>query len=49
MQGLGALWLAHVLYPKQSKIHLNHEIQDFFKTFLQVDVTKAQARSLWQS
>ncbi|MHB8320632.1 MAG: ABC transporter substrate-binding protein [Acidithiobacillus sp.] len=49
MQGLGALWLAHALYPQQSKVHLNQEIQDFFKTFLQVNVTKAQARSTWQS
>jgi len=48
MQGLGALWLAHTLYPRQSNMHLNDEIQDFFKTFLQVNVTKAQARSMWQ-
>jgi len=48
MMGLGALWLAHILYPQQSKIDLNAEIQEFFKTFLQVDLTPAQAQSLWQ-
>ena len=48
MQGLGALWLAHVLYPQAFKIHLNQEIQDFFKTFLQVNVSKAQAQAMWR-
>lgn len=48
MQGLGALWLAHTLYPQQSKMDLNREIQDFFRTFLQVNVTQAQAQAMWQ-
>ncbi len=48
MQGLGALWLAHVLYPQQSKIDLNQEVPAFFKTFLHIDITASQAKAIWQ-
>jgi len=48
MQGLGALWLAHILYPQQADIHLTQEVRQFFHTFLQVDLGTAQAKAIWQ-
>lgn len=48
MQGLGALWLAHLLYPEQSHIDLDRAVQRFFKTFLQVDIGPEEAWKIWQ-
>lgn len=48
MQGLGALWLAHELYPLQSRIDMSKEVPAFFHTFLHVDLTAAQAKAIWQ-
>jgi iron complex transport system substrate-binding protein len=49
MQAMGALWLAHLLYPTQSGIDLPEETRQFFKTFLQVDITPEEAQRITAS
>lgn len=48
MRLLGAKWLAHLLYPERYRVNIVKEVQQFFKLFLDVDLTAAEAGILLQ-
>jgi iron complex transport system substrate-binding protein len=49
MRLLGAKWLANLLYPEQYRINIVKEVQQFFKLFLDVDLTSEEAGKLVQA
>ena len=46
MRLLGAKWVASLLYPEKYKVNMVKETQQFFKLFLDVDLTVGEAKEL---
>jgi iron complex transport system substrate-binding protein len=49
MRILGAKWLANLLYPEQYRVNIVQETQQFFKLFLDVNLTAEEAARLVQA
>lgn len=46
MRLLGLKWLAHTLYPQRFDIHMQKEMREFYRQFMQVEISPEDTRNI---
>jgi iron complex transport system substrate-binding protein len=46
MRAMGVKWFAHLLYPKIYSVNINQETQQFYKLFLNIDLSEQALQAI---